>query len=611
MQTTLQRVVLAAIAASILAGIVPAGIALDRRLAAVLIERARDDLTLAPRLLADRHAATADAMMMHAKELTHVEGLAAAVARGDRSALMTIVEQSRSSYPAGEPVVAGGSPELTVGPAPPKAMVDETREGKMPVALTSDGQNIRNVALAPIFLGTRWMGAAGFANALDERAAGALSGLTRADVVLVPVGAGSPSASTLDSARVLPVYEVIRTLPVDGVPREVGTGALRFIGVAAPLGEAGTAYFVRTLDQELAVLPALRRMAILSAIGALAIALLLGALFAARVARPVGTLARAASAIGRGEFQSPLPTSRVEEVSLLSKAFADMRRALAARLEELRETNVMLADRSSRLTALQADLVQRERLEATGHLVAQLAHEIRNPVANLRNCLEVIRRRVEGDAQAREFADLAIDELLRMHELAERMLDLNRPREGGARSCRPYLIARDIARLSAAATMSGGPEVQVTGDASVCADIAPDALKQVLHNLVRNAGEAIAGQRGDGRREAMVTIEVAASGTQVMVRVRDNGPGVPEGVKTRIFDPFFSTKENVHGVGLGLFVAEGLVRSAGGKLSVVDAADGWPGAVFEVSLPLATDSADESTPGPATLAPLAVSYRAS
>ena len=104
---------------------------------------------------------------------------------------------------------------------------------------------------------------------------------------------------------------------------------------------------------------------------------------------------------------------------------------------------------------------------------------------------------------------------------------------------------------------------------------------------------------------------VERAGDYVGIEVSDTGTGIPQALLDRIFDPFFSTKENVHGVGLGLFVAEGLVRSAGGKLSVVDAADGLPGAVFEVSLPLAADAADESTPGVAAVAPLAVSHRAS
>ena len=115
----------------------------------------------------------------------------------------------------------------------------------------------------------------------------------------------------------------------------------------------------------------------------------------------------------------------------MSTTFDSMRRALAARLEELGHANVELVDRNARLTALQSDLMQRDRLDAAGRLVAQLAHEIRNPIASLRNCLELIRRRVEHDPEALEFTDLAIDELLRMHELAEQMLDLNRPRDTG------------------------------------------------------------------------------------------------------------------------------------------------------------------------------------
>ena len=136
--------------------------------------------------------------------------------------------------------------------------------------------------------------------------------------------------------------------------------------------------------------------------------------------------------------------------------------------------------------------MQRDRLAATGRLVAQLAHEIRNPVASLRNCLELIRRRVDHDPEAREFVDLAIDELLRMHELAEQMLDVNRPRDRQVQSCLPTAAAREVARLTTAGIPSDLLEVRVEGDPAIEAAVAPDALKQVLLNLVQNAREALA-----------------------------------------------------------------------------------------------------------------------
>ena len=249
---------------------------------------------------------------------------------------------------------------------------------------------------------------------------------------------------------------------------------------------------------------------------------------------------------------------------------------------------------------MQSELLQRERLAVSSRLVAELSHEIRNPIANLRNCLEVVRRRVEGDPQGREFTDLAIDELLRMHELAEQLLDLNRPRDPAVRVCDAGAVAREVAVLTSAGLPPGVLALNVpggspAGGAGPRAAIAPDALKQVLLNLVQNAREALAEQ--PGRSEpGRVSVDVRADADRVTVDVDDDGPGIPADVLPRVFDPFFTTKDAVHGVGLGLFVAEGLVRTAGGRLTASNRAEG--GARFRVELPTAADpAAAEAPPG--------------
>jgi signal transduction histidine kinase len=319
---------------------------------------------------------------------------------------------------------------------------------------------------------------------------------------------------------------------------------------------------------------------------------------AARIARPVRQLAGTAAAFASGDLETPVPSSQINEVRQVADTFDDMRRALAARLEELAHANAALTDRNARLTALQADLMQRDRLAATGRLVAQLAHEIRNPVASLRNCLELIRRRVERDPEAREFADLAIDELLRMHELAEQMLDVARPRDPGASRCAPMLVAREVARLAAVGpTPASGAMVtiDVTGDDGAAAAMAPDALKQVLINLVQNSRDANA-----SGGPARVGIAVGVEGARVTIDVVDDGPGIAPGILHRVFDPFFTTKDAVHGVGLGLFVAEGLVRTAGGSIAARNARDGsgtpYRGAWFHIELPAPNDDAPLDPP---------------
>lgn len=592
---SLQRALLGTVCTAILAGMIPAGMLLDHRLAAALEDRARADLLLAPRVFADRSAATVDAMMMHAKELAHSRGLADALTNGDRAAALRIVDAQRGAMGGADPVVIGPAGDTWQGPRVDSLLISRTRAGEMPVALDRDEWHIRTVALAPVEVSGRWVGAAGMASVIDERAAGLLSGLTRSGVVFVNDLTHRAAASTLDSAATAAIIAAVPSSPRNGSPREVLAGDNRFLAVAAPLGGVGTVVFTRALRDELAVLPELRRLALLSAAAALVLAVLLGAALTSRVSRPVRQLASAADSFARGSLGAPLPRSRVREVARVADAFDEMRKALAARLAELGEANAALTDRNARLTALQSDFMQRDRLAATGRLVAQLAHEIRNPVANLRNCLELIRRRVEHDEEAREFADLAIDELLRMHELAEQMLDLNRPRDPSIRRCAPVAVAREVAKLATAAISGGTLSVDVQGDPAVQAALSSDALKQILLNLVQNAREACAGggdalatASGEGCR---TRISVTRSGGDVCIEVCDNGPGIRPEILSRIFDPFFTTKAAVRGVGLGLFVAEGLVRTAGGRLSAGNQPDGGAWIRIELRAPAAGDSA--------------------
>jgi signal transduction histidine kinase len=595
---TLQRAILGAIGAALLAGVVPAGMALDRRLAAALERRARDDLALAPHLFADRVAATSDVLMMHAKDLAHTPGLADAVAAGDRARAIRLVEVARASLGGGDAVLVGPHGDSWIGPPVDSALVARTRAGEMPVALSVSGSVINNISVAPVANGDRWTGAAGMVNPMDARAAEALSGLTRSAVVVLALD--GVTVSTLDtmSTRLIVAASVAHRLA--STPLELTGGPRRLIAVSVPLDGVGAVVFARFLDEELAVLPELRRVAAISALAALVVALVLGAVFAARIARPVRELSMAAAAVERGEFAAPLPTSRVREVDVMAVTFDSMRRALAARLKELGAANAALTDRNARLTALQSDLMQRDRLGAAGQLVAQLAHEIRNPIASLRNCLELVHRRVQGDPEAREFTELAIDELLRMHELAEQMLDLNRPRDPGAQRCHPLVVAREVATLSIAGAGPDRLSVDLAGDGTLEAAMSPDALKQVLLNLVQNGREAYEGWMSRTTGPARIMITVARVGAEISIELRDNGPGISPDLLSRIFDPFFTTKDAVHGVGLGLFVAEGLVRTAGGRITA-DAAPPSPGkrgtrgARFRIELPVVPATSDATS----------------
>jgi two-component system NtrC family sensor kinase len=580
---SLQRALLALIAIVLLAGLLPAAIAVDRRLAAALEEQTRQELALAPALLADRRAAQSDALMMHAKDLASASDLTAALASGERGRAARVLEGVTAL--GGEAVLVGPQGVSWAGFTPPEGAVDATRRGEMPVLVVPDRAQaaLVTVALAPVRQDGRWIGAAGLAVRIDRAEAETLAGLTRSEVLIVGPG-GTTTAGPLSASELAPVARAVSALaPVQRV-EEIRIDAHRYLAIATPLGGSASVIFVRDMARELALVPQVRRLAGVNAGLAMVIALVVGAVFAAVLARPVRALAAAAARLTAGDFDAPLVRSRITEVDRVARAFEAMRRALAARLEELQAANRELADRQQRLAALQAELIQRDRLAAAGQLVVQLAHEIRNPVANVRNCLEIVRRRVGSDPEAREFTELAIDELLRMHELAEQMLDLHRPSDATLRACDAHAVARDVAALVQAGS-DGALAVRVTGSASAPAAIAPDALKQVLLNLAQNAREAMQGA-------GTIELAVGTGGALTTVEVSDSGPGIPAEILPRIFDPFFTTKRAVRGVGLGLFVAEGIVRAHGGQIAAENRSGG--GARFRVELPAAPPAPDDA-----------------
>ncbi len=586
MNLSLRRSLVLGLAAVLLASLLPAAWWLDRAIRHELEARAREDLALAPMRLADRDSARADALMMHAQEAARLPGLVRALADGDLARARAVVEAA--SRASGElPALADRVGRALLGPAPDPAMWAGIEAGHMPVAFLTDSTGALYVAsFAPVMDDGVLVGAAGVSAPMDQVMAATLAGLTASEVSLVGRD-GRVIASTL-ADTVARALAAAAGPGVGGGVREAAVAGGRYWLISAPLGGVARAVFAVDAGRELAVLPRLRRGAAVAGGLGLVLALLLGALMATALVRPVGSLAEAADRMAQGDFDAPLPRTRLPEVARVARAFERMRGALAARLAELEHANAELEQRERRLRALQSEMIQRDRLAAAGRLLAELAHEIRNPVANVRNCLEVIHRGSAERPELRRFADLAIDELLRMHELAEQMLDLNRPIDPGAARCDAADVVERVAALLSAGEQGSRWPTTTRVRRACTVSMAPDVLKQVLLSLVQNAREAMP----DGGAVQVVVAPVGAG--FVRIDVMDEGPGIDAAVLPRVFDPFFSTKDRAQGVGLGLFIAEGLVRRSGGRLAAANREDG-AGARFTIELPTAT-SAEQRQP---------------
>jgi nitrogen-specific signal transduction histidine kinase/ActR/RegA family two-component response regulator len=261
-----------------------------------------------------------------------------------------------------------------------------------------------------------------------------------------------------------------------------------------------------------------------------------------------------------------------------------------------------LEELERRVRDLEARLVHADKLACIGQMSAGIAHEINNPVAYvlanltvLGDLLAEIRGEALGEASlqaltsANEILVDCVGGMDRIQRVASDLrlfsrveydsleqVNLNEVVEGALKLADNELRhrARIEKKLAAVA--------QVVGDAS--------KLSQVVLNLLINAAQAI--ESGDASHN-VISVETLARGTEVLLRVRDTGPGIPESALPRIFDPFFTTKAKGSGTGLGLWLVREIVRMHHGEIT---ARNSHEGTVFELSLPAQIGSLRRSTP---------------
>lgn len=221
--------------------------------------------------------------------------------------------------------------------------------------------------------------------------------------------------------------------------------------------------------------------------------------------------------------------------------------------------------------------IQRDRLLAVQTLSAGLAHEVRNPINAAKLQLELLERRLRrttSDPKLLEPGALAGKEIARLTQLLNEFLAFARPPELHVADHDVAAIVRQVAELERIAAERRGATL-VVGEcpAELVARIDAPKLHQIVLNLVRNAIEAVS-------PGGHVTIAARADEGSVRVAVEDDGPGIPEAVAARIYEPFFSTKEA--GTGLGMSIVHSLVALHGGTIRFQTGAGGTR---FEVALP--------------------------
>ncbi|MFZ5479516.1 MAG: ATP-binding protein [Myxococcota bacterium] len=274
-------------------------------------------------------------------------------------------------------------------------------------------------------------------------------------------------------------------------------------------------------------------------LGGLALCVVVARRLAAAVLGPIEAIRAAAHAVGRGESSVRAPVTGDEEL-------ADVARAFNAMVESVRHA--------------EERRVRSERLAALGEMGAAVAHELLNPLTVILGDPAV---RAPGLASVREEAEHA-------RRIVQGMLGFARP--GGEPPERIDLVraAREAADRQAVFADGRDVRIEVRGPGEMHVLVSPSAARQVLDNLVRNAVEA----SPDG---GVVEVEVIPDHA---VRVLDRGPGLPERVRVRLYEPFATGRAG--GTGLGLAVCQRIVRAQGGELAHRDREGGGTVATWEI-----------------------------
>lgn len=211
--------------------------------------------------------------------------------------------------------------------------------------------------------------------------------------------------------------------------------------------------------------------------------------------------------------------------------------------------------------------IQADRITAMQTLTAGLAHEVRNPLNSAKLQLELLERRLRrasDDPRLVEPSELAKSEIERLTALLNDFLAFARPPELHRQDRDVATIVRQVAELERVSAERRGATLEVVASPQqLIAQIDAAKLHQVVLNLVRNAIEAVS---EGGRIALSLRLHDEGGDERVELRVEDDGPGIPEAIRTRIFEPFFSTKEG--GTGLGMSIVHSLVALHDGTVEL-------------------------------------------
>ncbi len=224
-----------------------------------------------------------------------------------------------------------------------------------------------------------------------------------------------------------------------------------------------------------------------------------------------------------------------------------------------------------------------ERLASLGKLAGEIAHELKNPLSGILLYANMIKEEIPSDAPYKDWVEKIIALTNRCKIITKGLLDFGKPERGKKEWLNLNEVLKRVYQLIS--------EYQLFKNIKVNWNLWNDLpmiyanktqIEQVFFNLFTNAAEAM---KGKGE----ITVETFVKNDNIIIKIKDTGPGIPLEIMPFIFDPFFTTKDKTKGTGLGLSICHGIIKRHGGQIRVYNLREG--GACVEINISLPTREA--------------------
>lgn len=235
------------------------------------------------------------------------------------------------------------------------------------------------------------------------------------------------------------------------------------------------------------------------------------------------------------------------------------------------------------LRRTQEQLLQSEKLAAMGRLTSQIAHELNNPLYGIMNTLELLKTEISLQSKRRKILEMAHSETIRLSEMLRKMLSFSKPDQEERQPVEINSVIDEILLLHEKQFKENDIKITSTFAKGLgLVNASKNQLRQVFLNMIANARDAMPSG-------GTLTVTTSGNSDEISVEISDTGIGIADENISRIFDSFFTTKDEVKGVGLGLSVCYGFIKDHGGDIKVKSQVGA--GTTFTITLPVSANAA--------------------